>query len=122
MGRGLGQRSRNAAIQPSWMRKVVEGSVLKNRNGTDYRIVRGVSRYSNGDLRSISLVIRRCSWTTRPQTTLNYHDILYRGLTLVEGVRVKLDKIWDENIRRSIQLNVPVNELPLRCWMVRGIP
>jgi len=54
---------------------VQEGDVLKTPSG-DYRVVRGISRFDDGDLRSADFAIRRCSWTGRGLTTYNFTDLM----------------------------------------------
>ena len=114
MGRGKGTHT-----QPEWMARVKVGSVLRNRRGTDFRVVRRVSRFANGDLSCVSMVIRRCSWTERPYTVYNYVDLLYAGYELVDHVRVKLDKPIDYVLERNI---VDSDRREMDCSMVRGIP
>jgi hypothetical protein len=49
--------------QLPWMNTLQVGDVISN--GGRWRVVREVARYGNGDLRSVTLVIRSCSWTGR---------------------------------------------------------
>lgn len=60
-----------------------------------YRVVREVTRYSNGDLRCVILVIKRCSWTHRPFTVINYNDLRYQGYELVPG-HMELDPEFEK--------------------------
>ena len=53
--------------QEPWMIFVKPGDVLKTPSG-DYRVIRKLSRYPDGDLRSAYFAIRRCSWTKRGYT------------------------------------------------------
>lgn len=107
--------------QLSWMQKVRVGSILRNKRGTDYRVVRAVSRYKNGDLCTITLAIRVCSWTSRPYTVLFSNDLIQRGYSLIEGVRVKLDRGVDRLIERSFSAK-RADLCPIRCYQVKGVP
>lgn len=106
--------------QPAWMSKIKVGSVLRNRRGTDYRVVRAVSRYSNGDLSCVTLAIRRCSWTGRPVTTLKYTDLQYAGYELMPGVRVKLDRLVDYQLEQSMRAPTAQDCL-VDCCAVKGV-
>jgi len=77
------------------MRDVVVGSVLLAPSG-DFRVVREVHRYRDGDLRSVTLAIRRCSWTKRAYTILNYVDLIQRGFRLVPVKPRRLTKPEDK--------------------------
>lgn len=79
--------------QRVWMRTVQVGDVLESPSGT-HRVVRGVHRYANGDLRSLTFAIRHCSWTGRPVTSYGYTD-LRRGGWRPTGVRLTLDTEMD---------------------------
>ena len=71
---------------PGWFDAIKVGDVLKTPS-KDYRVVRAVTRYANGPLHSIVLTIRKCSWTHRPYTHLNYTDLRARGF-MHTGVNV----------------------------------
>lgn len=70
--------------QPKWMLTLKVGEVIARPNGA-WRIVRDLSRYANGELRSVCLVIRRCSWTRRCYTYLNANDLRTFGYRRVPG-------------------------------------
>lgn len=86
------------APQPQWMRTLRVGHVIAKPNGP-YRIVRKVTRYGNGDLRSVTCVIRRCSWTHRCYTILNYTDLRILGY---RRIRVKPRKLKSEFDRKVV--------------------
>lgn len=81
--------------QAEWMLSLQVGDVISN--GNSHRVVRVVTRFADGELRCIQLAIRRCSWTHRPTTTINYTDLLKQGYTPV-GVSVKLTSKVDRRI------------------------
>jgi len=98
------------------MKRVEVGSVL--RKGNSSRIVRAVHRYPNGDLRSVTFAIKRCSWTHKCYTSYGYTDLIWNGYVLVEGVKAKLDGFFDELIRREFT----ADKRGLDCCDVKGIP
>jgi hypothetical protein len=96
------------------MLEVKPGDVLQARSGLQ-RVVREVTRYSNGDLRCLTFVIQRCSWTERPYTVINYNDLRYMGYEPV-GVTVPLDDQFQQ------ALGMGNEKGSLSCCDVRGIP
>ena len=106
--------------QLPWMRRVVVGSVLAGDSGT-WRVVREVSRYANGDLRSVVFAIRRCSWTHRCYTILGYTDLIQRGFRMVPVRPRRLRSKLDRTIRRA--LHQPGYERPYAatCCDVEGV-
>lgn len=106
-------------MQLPWMKDVVVGSVLAEGSGA-WRVVREVCRYADGDLRSVTFTIRRCSWTGRCYTILGYTDLRMRGFRMVRvkprALRTKLDR----TIRRAI--HQPCYEpYAARCCDVEGV-
>lgn len=87
-------------LQPEWMRSVKVGDVLINAAG-QYRVVREVSFYPNGNLRSVTFVIRRRSWTNRAYTILGFTDLRMQGYRPAHA-RSKLNGPMDAAIARVV--------------------
>lgn len=104
--------------QLEWMRTVAVGDVLQERAGP-MRVVREVSRYDNGDLRAVTLAIRRCSWTGRPYTVLGYTDLRVRGFRRVAHLRSPLRRPLDLKIQAAIRQEA--KPYAASCCDVRGI-
>jgi hypothetical protein len=104
--------------QPPWMMRVRVGDVIRRFDGP-FRIVREVTRYHNGELRSVTVVIRRCSWTGRCYTILNATDLRVLGYRPVRVKRRKLLSKMDRKIRRAI--DEPCTQKSLTCCAVEGI-
>jgi hypothetical protein len=102
--------------QPAWFSRVVEGSVIAERSGT-WRIVRKVHRSPNGKLWGVTLVIRRCSWTKRCYTVLNYQDLLQRGFRLINVPPRALRGRVDREIAKVIR----TGSRALSCCDVEGV-
>mgnify|MGYP001614383358 CR=1 FL=1 len=105
--------------QLPWMKDLRAGDVLWNARCTDVRVVRQVSRFSNDDLRCVTLVIRRCSWTTRCYTVLNYTDLIYRGFHPAP-LRAKFVRLVDHHIEKNIRNAAECQTLT--CCDVAGVP
>jgi len=91
-------------LQLDWMRTVEVGDVLQERQGA-MRVVRRVTRYSNGDLATVTLAIRRCSWTRRAYTVLFYTDLRIRGFRKIARLRSPLRRPLDLKIQAAIAQN-----------------
>lgn len=104
--------------QPEWMMRVKVGDVLRRFDGP-FRIVREVSRYKNGELRSVTFAIRRCSWTGRCYTIYGNVDLRVLGYRLVQVKRRKLTSKMDRKIHRAI--HEPCTQKSLTCCDVEGI-
>ena len=102
--------------QPDWMRQVSIGDVLASGTGT-LRIVRRVSHYPDGDLRSVTFAIRRCSWTRRPTTVMGYSDLRLLGYQPV-GASMPLRARLDHELAKDIADH---RRQSLHCCDVRGI-
>lgn len=87
--------------QADWMLTLKVGHVIARPNGR-YRVVREVSRYGNGDLHSVTLAIRHCSWTHRCCTILNYTDLRILGYRRVRVKARRLTKAIDKKITAAI--------------------
>lgn len=88
--------------QPRWMLTLKVGHVIARPNGA-YRIVRSVCRYGNGDLRSVTLVIKRCSWTHRCYTILNASDLRQLGYRRIRVRPRTLRSDIDRKVAQAIQ-------------------
>lgn len=87
--------------QAPWMIFAQEGDVLRAPNG-DYRIIRSLSRFTDGDFRAASFAIRRPSWTGRAYTTYNFTDLLGWTYAMARKPgKSKLDKTlyWETHQR-----------------------
>lgn len=106
--------------QLPWMKHVKVGSVLRGPNGI-FRIVREVTRYQDGDLRSVTVTIRSCSWTHRCYTILNYTDLRILGYRLLRVKPRKLTSDFDRKI--AVSIHQPAWERPyvLDCCDVKGV-
>jgi hypothetical protein len=75
------------------MATVRVGDVLESDTGL-MRVVRKVSRYKDGDLRSVSFTVKRCSWTQRCYTLLDYTSLRLNGYKPVARVRMGSTLDW----------------------------
>ena len=101
------------------MRTLKVGDVIARPHGA-WRIVREVSRYKNGDLRAVSLLIRRCSWTHRCYTVYGYNDLRMMGFRKISSAHVKLNTPFDRLAHAAIHQNAS-EEYLLTCCDVEGI-
>ena len=85
----------------TWPYTVKPGDVLETASG-DLRVVRKCVTGASGYTTWVHLVIRRCSWTKRCYTVLNYHDLKGRGFRPT-GLLVKLDTKTDRKIARDLK-------------------
>lgn len=102
-----------------WRDKVKVGDVIETRAGT-LRVIRQVNR-RRGRVQSITLSIRRCSWTTRPYTIYNRHDMKWNGFRPVRK-RVRLKTLLDKELLTCITMDAAAKDLPLHCCDVKGLP
>lgn len=107
-----------------WMTHLKVGDVLRDRKG-NLRVVRKVTRYKSaynlskrkpGDVRCVSLAIRRCSWTGRCYTVLGYNELYFRGFQPA-GLRARMTTALDARINAAIQSN----SLDVTCQEAKGI-
>lgn len=103
--------------QPRWALELQVGDVLANRTGSPPRAVRSVSRWPGGELHSVTLAIRACSWTGRCTTIILYNDLRQRGYHKVPG-HVSLRTKLDRRIKRCID---NIHDRSLTCCDVRGV-
>lgn len=102
--------------QLPWMKTVKVGDVLISSKGT-FRVVRGVTRFSDGDLRCVDFAIRHCSWTGRPVTVVNFTDLRSNGY-YPAGIRVRLESELDKKLAEEVKcIGLP----QLSCCRVKGI-
>jgi hypothetical protein len=106
----LGRSGRRGRTQRVWMRRVQPGDVLLSPRGS-LRVVREVSFYGNGDLRSLTFAIKHGSWTRRPYTIMGYTDLM--GGWRPAGARVALDGELDTLLLQDIQTHRSPCAVPL---------
>lgn len=87
---------------PDWFDWLDAGHVICERGGA-WRIVRQVSRRTDGRLSFVTLVIRRRSWTGRCYTVLTSSDLKTRVFTVKRDVRVKPKTLIDVRIAQAIK-------------------
>jgi hypothetical protein len=103
--------------QAPWMIFAQEGDILRTPSG-DYRVIRKISRYEDGDLRSASFAIRRCSWTGRAYTVYNFTDLLKWEYAMArEPGTSRLDKKLYEETHCKV-----VAPPKITCCDVVGVP
>lgn len=101
-----------------WRDALRVGDVIAEGSGLP-RVVRAATYNRDGFLRSVSLTIRRCSWTGRCYTVLNRNDLKWRRFVLVGGP-VALDSTMDRMI--VDEMRHPTRELILlRCCDVKEV-
>jgi len=64
--------------QLPWMANVQIGDLVGTSPAT-VRVVREVSRFPDGDLRCLTFIILRHSWTNKPYTVYNHTDLVTQG-------------------------------------------
>lgn len=106
--------------QLPWMRDLVIGSVLAEGSGT-WRVVRHLTRYSNGDLRSVDFTIRHCSWTGRCYTVVGYNDLIQRGFRMVRVKPRRLTSAMDRRIHEAIHEHAAKRPYAATCCDVEGV-
>lgn len=100
-----------------WFDTVQVGDVLEAPGGR-HRVVREVSRYRNGELRSLTFAIKKCSWTGRPYTQYGFTDLRMQGWRPT-GVRIRLDSEMD------VWLQADINSFNCRtvtCCEAKAMP
>lgn len=117
---GAGNFKRGARLLREWMRTVQAGDVLESPSGT-HRVVRRVSREEDGRFRSLTLAIKRCSWTKRPYTVYNFTD-LRRGGWRPTGARVTLNSDMDAWMQADIELAAKVTFCRVTCCEAKDMP
>lgn len=101
------------------MADVRVGDVIARPHGP-WRIVREVTRYKNGELRSVTLAIRICSWTRRCYTILGYTDLRVLGYRRVAR-NAKLNGPLDARFCEAITEHAAKRPYALSCQESRGI-
>lgn len=107
--------------QPAWMISLKPGHVIQ-RPGSRFRVVREVSRYRNGELRSVTLAIRHCSWTGRCYTILNASDLRILGYRRVPAKRRTLRQSMDRKFAKAVSQRCDVRPFVLTCCDVESLP
>lgn len=110
---------RGVRMQLSWMHDLRVGDVIAREHGP-WRIVREVTRYKNGELRSVTVAIRRCSWTRRCSTILGYTDLRVMGYRRVAR-NAKLNGPLDARFAEALCEPASKRPYALSCHDVRGI-
>lgn len=99
------------------MAYVKVGDVLQMPSGTQ-RVVRKVSFFENGDLRSCHFAIRKCSWTGRAYTCYGFTDLMRWHFVMARPLpATKLDEKLARDMRYSKRF-----DQRLDCCAVRGMP
>lgn len=99
-----------------WPYTVQPGDVISN--GKDIRVVRSASQDPNsGYTTRVNLAIRKCSWTGRSTTCINYIDLRMRGYKPI-GIRAETDT----QIDRLLELDAQGKSQFLSCCDVKGLP
>ena len=108
--------------QADWMADAMPGDVLISPSGT-FRIIRSLGRFPDGDLRSATFVIKRCSWTKRGYTIYYFTDLLqWSFATHRELPRTKIDLQIAQDMRRSSWCGWRGRKQKLGCCDVVGVP
>ena len=103
---------------PKWFDDVQVGDVIAKPHGP-WRVVREVSRNRNGSLYSVTLAIRRCSWTHRCYTILNFTDLRTFKYRRIAGASIRLkSRGIDAKIAKAIR--EPCTQKSLTCCDVIG--
>lgn len=102
-----------------WIANIRRGDVLRERSGV-LRIVRSVHHYGPAGPGlpprcSVTLVIRRCSWTTRCYTVLTRSDIRARFSPTGKRIRIR------GKLARQIDAAIGALEIHLTCCDVEGV-
>lgn len=100
-----------------WPFRVEVGDVIRSGSG-DERVVRAVSHGVSGLTTHVSLAIRRCSWTRRPFTVLNYCDLHRRGFLPTGEKDAMSDCV---SITLAEELSRRVDDRELFSWDVVGV-
>lgn len=100
-----------------YLQGIQKGSVLRFPNG-DLRVVRKATFWPDGNLHSVTLAIRRCSWTGRCYTVIDRVTLKHPGATLAHVKPRPLKKIMDRKIERAIGSLYKT----VTCCDVHGVP
>lgn len=111
---------RRKKLPLDWRDTLNVGDVLISKH-RDLRVVREVHYMDTGHIRSVTLAIRRCSWTKKSFTIINRTDLHSRGFTKA-GVRARLNKPMDALFEYALQDENRFSERPcLTCFDVQGL-
>jgi len=103
------------------MAGIVVGTVLREGSNGPLRVVRAVKHLPGGRT-WVTLVIRRCSWTRRPTTTLNATDLRTRKFRVVPVRPVTLKGEWNARFNAAMDYSGPSHLAPMRCCEAVGVP
>lgn len=104
--------------QLDWMKDVKVGDLI-GKSLASVRVVRHLSRFPDGDLRCVSLVIQKCSWTHRYYTVLNYIDLRLLGFKKFGHLK-NLDSEIDRQIAKDVSYEHRFDNR-LDCCDVKGL-
>jgi hypothetical protein len=85
-----------------WILNLQKGDVIESTTGV-LRIVRNVHRWTTrrGNVHvTVTLAIRKPSWTGRPYTVINGHDLRWQGYKPT-GAKWPLDSEFDRSLEAS---------------------
>jgi hypothetical protein len=105
---------------PAWIERLVVGAVIAERGGA-WRVVRKVNRCRDGSVGSVTLTIRRCSWTGRCYTILNVQDLKQRGFRRIPTTPLKLQGAIDRKLTKVLRRHED-KPYSMTCCDVAGIP
>lgn len=114
---GIYKRGR---FQRRWFDTVQVGDVLVSPSGK-HRVVRGVKRYSNGDLRCLTFAIKRCTWTNRGHTYYGFTDLRLGGWRPT-GVRVELGSELDFHFEVDLATICGADTRLIDCCIAKDMP
>lgn len=105
-------------MRKDWRDKLKVGDVIMSRAGTK-RIIRKVTLKKNGFIWGVTMVIRHCSWTTRPVTAYCRSDLASAGFRPT-GQRKRLKK---SGLDALIEREAECHDYPtITCCDVSGVP
>jgi hypothetical protein len=109
------------------LNRLTVGRVIRHVGSGTLRVVRDVARTERnkrklkaGDVFAISCVIKHCSWTRRPLTTLDRYTL--RSQYELTNVRVRLDTELDAKLALEAQFRVDGRDPAITCCTVEGLP
>ena len=107
---------------PKWFDHVRVGDVIAKPRGA-WRVVREVSRRQDGTLYSVTLAIRRCSWTHRCYTVLNFTDLRTQRYRRIAGASIRLkSRGVDAQIARAIRESGAQKPSLTCCDVIGSVP
>jgi hypothetical protein len=123
VGRGphpASRRRKEEREAMSWVESIRKGDIIEGDGGL-LRVVRDVKhwRTRRGKVHTtVTLAIRRPSWTRRPYTVINCHDLKYRGYRPT-GKTWPLDSEFDKELESTFRREPPCGRP--NAWDVLGV-